>query len=85
MFMGNPILSSIRNLRLHQFFQFFQGFLPAQIAHFRRNDLRDAFLYDMKVGTTGNLGQPNRDGHLPGQIGVIEFVGVSDELVGLDF
>jgi hypothetical protein len=34
----NKKKSGIRNFRLNQFNQFIQGFLPAQVTHFRRNN-----------------------------------------------
>ena len=52
---GMDIGSLPRNLRLDEVGQLRQGFLPAQVAHFQRNDLRHSLLHDAELSAAGNL------------------------------
>lgn len=43
---------STRNIRLHQLGQREERLLPAEVAHFRRDHVGDAFLHDRQLGAT---------------------------------
>src|SRR5262245_35937409 len=59
-----------------------QRVLPTQIAHLRRNDVGNAFLQDVELGTAGDCLESYRHLHFARQIGVVEFVGVAQPLAG---
>jgi hypothetical protein len=59
-----------------------QRILPAEIARFLRNDVRNTFLHDVHLGA--NRYPPERDRHLDftRQVGIVEFVRVAQALAG---
>ena len=71
-----------RDLRLDQRRQLHQRFLPAQVAHLQRNDLRDAGLRDAQLGAAQHRLQCDRHLQQAGQVGVVEAVGVAESWSG---
>src|SRR5688500_8235716 len=59
-----------------------QRILPAEIARFRRNGVRNAFLHDVQLSADGYLLERHRHLHLAWQIGIVEFVRVAQALAG---
>jgi hypothetical protein len=51
--------------------------LPAEIAGFDRNGVRNAFLHDAELGADGYLLERHRHLHFARQIGIVEFVRVA--------
>ena len=69
------------NLCLHQLCQQNQRLLPAEIAGFRRNDVRHGFLHDVQLRPQRDLLQRNGDLDLALQVGIVEPVGVANAFV----
>src|SRR5215475_12683317 len=59
-----------------------QRILPAEIARFLRNDVRNTFLHDVHLGANGYLPERHRHLDFARQIGIVEFVRVAQALAG---
>src|SRR5262245_13324920 len=77
---GPPRLS-IRDLSLDELRQKRERLLPAEIACLWRDGLRQARLHDAQFRSAGNALQGDRRLHLPGQVRILEPVGVANALV----
>lgn len=69
------------DLGLDQLGQFEERFLPAEVAHLRRNHGGDPLLLNFYFGPAGDLSELNRIGHLARQIRIVELIRVLQELV----
>ena len=69
------------NLCLHQLCQQNQRFLPAEIAGFRRNDVRHRFQHDVQLRPQRDFLPRNRDLDLALQFGIVKPVGVANAFV----
>jgi hypothetical protein len=82
-------LSGVKGLTLHlglyQFREKRERFLPAEIAGFGWNHLRDALLHDVQLRSDGHFLQNDRHLKFAGQVRVVELVRVADALVGHQF
>src|SRR6266446_1396143 len=75
----------IWNLRLDQFRQQGERFLPAEVTSFGRNDSGYAFLHNVNFSSARNFLQRDRGLYLAGHVRIVELVGVMNALVRLQF
>src|SRR5450432_2755408 len=73
---------SSRNLGLYEIIELRQRLLPPEIAHLKRNSLRQSFLHDVQLGPAQDFLQGHRRHDLAGQIGIVEPVGIANLLEG---
>jgi len=75
----------IWDFSLDEFRQQRQRFLPAKIARLDGNCRGHYFLLEVQFGAAGHLLQGDCRVHFAGQVRVVEFVGIADAFVGLQF
>src|SRR5437667_3611233 len=69
------------DFRFYELRQVSQRLLPAEVTRLLRDDIRQAFLDDVYLGTDGYLLQCHRHLKLTRQVGVVELIGVAQAFI----